>query len=626
MIVLIGLNFWVSLRGGITPDEQVYMEMTKEISLGHPVYQTYVDHQPPGIAIANVPFVWIFGYTALAAKAGNIFYHLLLIWAVVMIVGKLGQSTWTTRGAGILTAIYAMAFRGADVSSYAAIFTAVALAAALIYLNVKNWRMTAGVFVSGLLFGFAIWTKPSVPLELPALFLIIYVCLAKDQRSLKKLLSIGGKFIAGIVAMSGLILVYFAATGDLYEMLYTTVGMNFNFIGLNPFNIEIIPPEVTLQTRAESFGMVFLPNTLPFYALLIMLASAAIYWNLRFRRNAIFWALLFWALVATIHALLTTGLGIRYFSHIIAPFVVLVAYSFHDSSRSYVMRTVLIIAVPLLFFRAVFSPIEPMDAESHGMYASQIAGIQNVLDQNLAKGECVLMWGWISGINYYTDHPPCNRVALEASLFRQETFDTRLMRSWYLQDIFEKRPKMLAREHTWEFYKPLDQLMAYRVGPKVYYDEHFKIEVYKLDWSTFHEGAGTINNEIALVGYDLKAATSLKPGQPLSITMYWKVLKQPTHEYQGFVQIVTGDFSAKVVGVDLPPTEPLRSTNTWKHSGDYVIGRTYELTLPADMKAGDYKLVTGMYGLNDSQTISVDHTDAAGNLLPFIVLQPLTIN
>src|SRR5258706_12512480 len=76
VVALIAANFLSGLQGGLTPDEQVYMEMTKEMALGHPLYQTYVDHQPPGIAIANVPFVWLFGYTTLAANAGIAVYDL----------------------------------------------------------------------------------------------------------------------------------------------------------------------------------------------------------------------------------------------------------------------------------------------------------------------------------------------------------------------------------------------------------------------------------------------------------------------------------------------------------------------------------------------------------------------
>jgi hypothetical protein len=46
---------------GLRPDEQIVMMMTSELAAGRHVYVTFIDHYPPGVAIAGVPFVWLLG-------------------------------------------------------------------------------------------------------------------------------------------------------------------------------------------------------------------------------------------------------------------------------------------------------------------------------------------------------------------------------------------------------------------------------------------------------------------------------------------------------------------------------------------------------------------------------------
>ncbi len=72
----------LSLFGlGLTLDEGLYMSLIKQMAIGRNIYLTFVDHQAPGIAFIGVPFVWIFGYTALAAKVHSFFFCLLFTCA-----------------------------------------------------------------------------------------------------------------------------------------------------------------------------------------------------------------------------------------------------------------------------------------------------------------------------------------------------------------------------------------------------------------------------------------------------------------------------------------------------------------------------------------------------------------
>src|SRR4051794_28182196 len=67
---------------GLTTDEHIhYMAMTKMLASGSKLYQTYVDHQPPGVFISGVPFIWLFGNTVLTAKLETMTYTALYIIA-----------------------------------------------------------------------------------------------------------------------------------------------------------------------------------------------------------------------------------------------------------------------------------------------------------------------------------------------------------------------------------------------------------------------------------------------------------------------------------------------------------------------------------------------------------------
>src|SRR6185436_17708213 len=100
-----------------------------------------------------------------------------------------------------------------------------------------------------------------------------------------------------------------------------TIGMNFGYIGLNPFHLEL---SGTAQSQADFITTLFLPQTLPFYAPLILAAGASFIWHVRHRRNPIIYALAFWAVLALIDSVLGIALHVRYFSHIIAPLALLI--------------------------------------------------------------------------------------------------------------------------------------------------------------------------------------------------------------------------------------------------------------------------------------------------------------
>src|SRR5450631_2060521 len=97
-----------------------------------------------------------------------------------------------------------------------------------------------------------------------------------------------------------------------------------------------------------------------------------------------------------------------------------------------------------------------------------------------------------------------------------------------------------------------------------------------LDWSNFHEGGGNVNGEIGLIGFDSRPNNAIKLGSTIEITLYWKVLKQPTQDYQVFVQLLSTDFTQKIAGVNMTPFDPYKSTLALNRPSEVLVGRTYK--------------------------------------------------
>lgn len=101
------------------------------------------------------------------------------------------------------------------------------------------------------------------------------------------------------------------------------------------------------------------------------------------------------------------------------------------------------------------------------------------------------------------------------------------------------------------------------------------------------------SGQIKLVGY--QAPATAKAGQTFSVGIYWQTVKTPSVDYTTFLHVL--DASGKTVSqVDLAPFAGTRPTSTWK-PGDLVRDE-YPLTLPANLPAGKYRVVVGLYQPN----------------------------
>lgn len=103
------------------------------------------------------------------------------------------------------------------------------------------------------------------------------------------------------------------------------------------------------------------------------------------------------------------------------------------------------------------------------------------------------------------------------------------------------------------------------------------------------------SNLLELVGYDL-STSNLKPGETLSVTLYWRARARMDKSYTVFVHLL--DQNGKVVAQkDAPPLDGARPTTTWV-PGEYLAD-TYALAFKTDTPRGTYHIEIGWYDAYD---------------------------
>jgi hypothetical protein len=113
-------------------------------------------------------------------------------------------------------------------------------------------------------------------------------------------------------------------------------------------------------------------------------------------------------------------------------------------------------------------------------------------------------------------------------------------------------------------------------------------------------------DQIALIGYWLSDESgahinSLIPDQAVTITLYWRALKQPSADYTAFVHVVdpAGNIAAQS---DLKPDTGNYPTIIWAEGE--IVSTTHIITLAAESK-GPYTIYAGWYTFPDLQRLPV---------------------
>ena len=101
--------------------------------------------------------------------------------------------------------------------------------------------------------------------------------------------------------------------------------------------------------------------------------------------------------------------------------------------------------------------------------------------------------------------------------------------------------------------------------------------------------------EIALDSYAL-GATLVSPGDVLQAQLVWRALTKPSGRYKVFLQLLNSE-GALVAQRDSEPAGGSSMTTTWQ-PGDSIVDN-HGLLIPADTPAGEYRLIAGLYDINN---------------------------
>lgn len=109
--------------------------------------------------------------------------------------------------------------------------------------------------------------------------------------------------------------------------------------------------------------------------------------------------------------------------------------------------------------------------------------------------------------------------------------------------------------------------------------------------------------QITLAGYDLIGEA--KAGETLQFTPFWRATRRPDTNYSMFMHLYPADEEQLIAQYDGAPTVLERPTLTWDDPEELLIGATAGLTIPADIAAGDYRLVIGLYDYSTGARLSL---------------------
>lgn len=115
-----------------------------------------------------------------------------------------------------------------------------------------------------------------------------------------------------------------------------------------------------------------------------------------------------------------------------------------------------------------------------------------------------------------------------------------------------------------------------------------------------------VGDALQLLGYKLDR-TEYRAGETLPLTLYWSANETPDASYKVFVHLVDANGVLRTQQDSIPQNGAL-PTNRW-FAGEYISDE-YNLQLPGDLAAGEYRIVVGMY--EEASGARVPLTDANG--------------
>ncbi|MHB9031520.1 MAG: ArnT family glycosyltransferase [Anaerolineae bacterium] len=120
-----------------------------------------------------------------------------------------------------------------------------------------------------------------------------------------------------------------------------------------------------------------------------------------------------------------------------------------------------------------------------------------------------------------------------------------------------------------------------------------------------HPIDANLDDHVHLVGFDLVSST-VKPGDEIRFTLHWQVNQPLKNDYTVFVHLVDADGQNRGSG-DGPPLEGEYPTSFWVQ-GDWLTD-PHQVLVNANLPAGTYRLVVGLYDPESGQRLQVIGSD-----------------
>jgi len=125
-----------------------------------------------------------------------------------------------------------------------------------------------------------------------------------------------------------------------------------------------------------------------------------------------------------------------------------------------------------------------------------------------------------------------------------------------------------------------------------------------------------LGDTIILEGYALPE-TSFAPGDIVPLTLFWRATATPAERYKVFVHLVNAE-ETLVAQTDAEPVGGFGLTTLWQPQ-ESILDR-YGVLLPADLSAGSYRLLVGMYAFSGERLPITRSGQALGDVLPLTTL------
>jgi 4-amino-4-deoxy-L-arabinose transferase-like glycosyltransferase len=240
------------------PDPGLFESFAYHLQHGKTLYADIWDHKPPLIFYLNLWFLQLFGTSENAIGYGSLIFCLIQTLVFYTLLLKFTKNTWAAfAGTGLFISTFFSVYvfgSGNYTEQYGVLCTASALLFFLDYLQKKH---TLSLWISGVLFGTAIWFKEPFVFSALPYFIYLLVQIFRKKTKWLHMIEFGLAFLVPALTVANAIVLTGSKEGyiehlmhsKLYAMSSNTAPLmtkildnRLGFFGAIPMSIYVIIP------------------------------------------------------------------------------------------------------------------------------------------------------------------------------------------------------------------------------------------------------------------------------------------------------------------------------------------------------------------------------------------------